>query len=270
MATGRAKKSAKDTDRIYCGRLIKLYRRRWRNRFLPNTAEGRAMLIALLHFGLSPEAAVQLMSWRFEAAELRQLQRRTRSVKRSELGRMIKLTYEEREQERVWSLMPYDVSNEEFQLRQTVKKEVNNKRRQQQKRDKEREERMRLENTISREDAILAMLSDSRYWTPISALVKQAETCKAFRRPDGKQVGLSWDYPRRERFGSMGNSCVSRFFRQPAQGGPSRGAAVGGARRSPDRAARRRARQGPLRAEKVPQARPESQGGVTGFVTVTV
>ena len=211
MATGRAKKSAKDTDRIYCGRLIKLYRRRWRNRFLPNTAEGRAMLIALLHFGLSPEAAVQLMSWRFEAAELRQLQRRTRSVKRSELGRMIKLTYEEREQERVWSLMPYDVSNEEFQLRQTVKKEVNNKRRQQQKRDKEREERMRLENTISREDAILAMLSDSRYWTPISALVKQAETCKAFRRPDGKQVGLSWDYPRRERFGSMGTHVSPGF-----------------------------------------------------------
>lgn len=199
--TGRAKKSAKDTDRIYCGRLIKLYRRRWRNRFLPNTAEGRAMLIALLHFGLSPEAAVQLMSWRFEAAELRQLQRRARSVKRSELGRMVKLTYEEREQEQVWSLMPYDVSNEEFQLRQTVKKEVNNKRRIQRFREEERQRREKMQNTPSREDAILAMLSGSRDWTPISVLVKQAETCAAFRRPDGQQVGRSWAHARRRPWG---------------------------------------------------------------------
>ena len=117
---------------------------------------------------------------------------------------MIKLTYEEREQEQVWCLMPYDVSNEEFQLRQTVKKEVNNKRRIQRFREEERERREKMQNTPSREDAILAMLSSSRDWTPISVLVKQAETCKAFRRPDGKQVGRSWDYPRRERFGSMG------------------------------------------------------------------
>jgi hypothetical protein len=64
------------------GKLHKLCRRRYGNHRLPNDASGRAMLTALLCFGLSAEAAMEDAPW-LETAELEMMQRTATSRRRS-------------------------------------------------------------------------------------------------------------------------------------------------------------------------------------------
>ena len=208
MATiGPVRDSAatKNIDRIYLGRLIKYYRRRWGDYcyLLPNDADGRAMMVALLHFGLSSEAAMQFASWRHEPDELRQLQRKARSTKRSEIGTLIKLTIADWEKFKLWVLLPRGVPEKEANRWRAARNREKARKRQQRKREKELEGFTIMRNTPARKEAIELMLKlarlphrpgpticDSVYvgldpsWTSVPELVKQAATCKAFRRPD--------------------------------------------------------------------------------------
>jgi hypothetical protein len=177
------------------GKVFKLCELRHGSRFIPNNEDGRKLLTALLWLGLAAEKATLQASWC--EPELRKLQRAARRVKWEDLGELIGLSYEEREQLKAWSFWPHDVPQEEVRRRQAEKNRKNarerSRRRRERERDKREQQRERqamIINASKRDTAILRML-DTQRWTPISELVGQAFTCRAFRRPDDWSIRRS-------------------------------------------------------------------------------
>ena len=195
-------------NRIYRAKLSKLCKSRYGNHCLPVGDTGLAMLTALLCFGLTDESAIQDAPWC--AAELEGLKRQARRWSWRDVGKLINLTYDEREDYKLWILDPCDVSRKEVQRRQAEKQAKADKERKKRQRLKQREDREAMRSTNDRRGAILRMLNDISLlfpersgvvspprshspftyqgWAPVSRLVELAKQSRAFRRPDGKPL----------------------------------------------------------------------------------
>ena len=186
---------------IWRGRLTKLCQLRTKadgvshgTHHLPDNSDGRAMLQALLRFGLTAESAMTDAPW-CEASELKKLQRAARRMKWNDVGALIGLTYDEREACKLWRLVPCDVTAAELERRKADKRRKADRERRQKKRRERREAMESMRNATKRDDAILRMLDKAAYrtpdgsfgyeWMPVSAMMKDAQECKAFRSPDG-------------------------------------------------------------------------------------
>jgi hypothetical protein len=95
-------------ERLWRGRLQKLCRVRFGNHVLPDDDAGRAMLTALLCFGLTPENAIEDAPWC--AAELAQHKRRAKRMKWRDVGELIDLTFEEWKQCKLFMMRPVNAS----------------------------------------------------------------------------------------------------------------------------------------------------------------
>jgi hypothetical protein len=190
-------------ERIYRGRLRKLCRRRFGYSYPPDDASGRAMLTALLRFGLSADAAAMVDAPWLSSDDLKTMQRTARRMKWEDVGALIELTYEEHQACKLWVLTPYGMSAEEVKRRQSEKNIKNARERKRRQRQRQREVVQKMRNMNTREEAILRMLvtpsvTDVREgasiyrsyglgWTPVAALVREAQHCNAFLTPRGQQ-----------------------------------------------------------------------------------
>jgi hypothetical protein len=195
-------------ERIWHGKLHKLCWRRFNNHFLPDNDDGRAMLTALLRFGLTDESAIEHAPW-LDQAELRKLQRKARRMKWREVGALIRLTYEEREACKLWIFPPCDVSPEEVKRRRDEKCKMRDKDRRKRKREQQRKERQEMQAASERGPAVLRMLKAGESmlfpqkpgiispprphwsycgWLSVSHLIELAKQSRAFRRPDGEPL----------------------------------------------------------------------------------
>lgn len=153
------------------------------------------MLTALLWCRISVDDARERAPW-ITDGELRKLQSAADELKRNQLGEMINLTWDERIGHRVYFLTACDVTQEESNKRQAERNRENARNRQ----IKYREARTKMRHTAKRDDAMLRMLTmlppiphsggfdPMSGWTSVSALVKEAAHCNAFRRPDGRPL----------------------------------------------------------------------------------
>ena len=197
----RTKRTWRRLTNIGRGRLTKLCQLRTKadgvshgTHHLPDNSDGRAMLQALLRFGLTAESAMTDAPW-CEASELKKLQRAARRMKWNDVGALIGLTYDEREACKLWRLVPCDVTAAELERRKADKRRKAERERRQKKRRERREAMELMRNATKRDDAIMRMLDKAAYrtpdggfgyeWMPVSAMIKEAQEWKAFRSPDG-------------------------------------------------------------------------------------
>ena len=146
-------------DNIYRGKLTKLCTMRYCNHWLPNNEDGRAMLTALLCFGLTDDGALADAPW--SAAELPALKRRARRLKWRDVGKLINLKYSERETCGLW-VLDCDVSRKEVQRRQAEKRKRLEAERKKRKRAERSDEREAMHATPDRRDAIMRILGAQR------------------------------------------------------------------------------------------------------------
>jgi hypothetical protein len=188
-------------DRIWRGRLLKLCSRRYGKPRVPDSDAGRALLTALLRVKLTPDDAIKHAPW-IGPTELKALSRRARRVKWADIGRLIGLLIDERDALKGLPWLPVDVTAEEVKRRQAERRKQGDRERKRRKRAKDTEERQDMRNSNKRADAILKLLrhiEDGKNfhgeganpyladggWFPASLIIKEAERCRAFRRPDG-------------------------------------------------------------------------------------
>jgi hypothetical protein len=182
-------------ERIWRGKLKNLCRLRFEQEYgayslLPNNDEGKALLTALLRFGLTDEKALKDAPWC--KADLTKLKRQARRMKwRDDVGKLIGLTFAEWKEAKLWILRPIDASEQDIEDWRKEQRKNNDAERKRKKRDKDREEREATRQSNKRNDTVLRMLKAEKVfpafggWTTISALVKQARKCVAFRCPNG-------------------------------------------------------------------------------------
>ena len=200
-----AETTIEELKRLWRGKLQKLCRLRFGNHYLPDNDDGRAMLTALLCFGLTDESALHDAQWC--AAELDGLKRQAQYMKWNNVGTLIGLTYEEREECKLWRLQPCDVSPDEVKRRQANRRAKADKERKKRQREQKHSEREKIQVTKNRCEAVLRMLNDEdllfptksrvippprpyhpltyQGWAPVSRLVELATKSRAFCRPDG-------------------------------------------------------------------------------------
>jgi hypothetical protein len=172
-----------------------LTRHRHGNHFLPDNNEGRAMLVAFLSCRLKDDDAKQRAPW-ITDSDLENLKSEASGIELKQLGKLIGLTWDERIACRVYFLRASDITQEEANRRQAERNRENERKRQKE----HRESMVKMRHyTSKRDDAVLRMLKmlpriplsagldPLSGWTPVSALVKEARRCDAFRRPDGRQ-----------------------------------------------------------------------------------
>jgi hypothetical protein len=164
---------------------------------LPDSDDGRAMLIALLRFGMADADAIRLAPWLTDS-ELRACKRKAPYMKWGDVGPLIKLTDAEHEgikKKRLRHLTPYDISAADLKKRSADRANEKAAKRSQKYRQKLRDERKAMLTTDKRGDAVMQMLDfiqtgkDFRgpgcpppycYEAPVSALVEQAKKSDAF------------------------------------------------------------------------------------------
>jgi hypothetical protein len=192
---GRKRQIAKIRE-LYRLQLFRMCKLRHGNHFVPDSAEGRALLKALLRCKLSGEAVMDAAPW-LEPGELQALQRAARRLRLHDIGTQVHLTYAERQEGRLWLLRPCDVPWDEVQRRQRERSVKADRERKRRKRREQREIRERRREMMSemmgnmprREEAIMGMLTmdwqdDWQDWFPVSELVQQACTWRSFRCGD--------------------------------------------------------------------------------------
>jgi hypothetical protein len=204
----QTKEKTSTTKHIGRRRLHRLCQMRFDTHFLPDNDDGRAMLLALLCFGLTDDAAITDAPWCGQR-ELSTMKRRARRMEWRDVGKLIRLTYAEYETAKLWLLRPCDVSPEELGRRNDERRRKLDRERRKREREEQRTERERMRTTSDRGESLLRMLKggvelfprksgiqppDSNIllqchdgWMPVSALVVLAQNCRAFRRPDGRQ-----------------------------------------------------------------------------------
>jgi len=175
---GRKRQIAKVRE-IYRRLLFKLCRMRHGNNFVPDSAEGRNLLKALLRCKLGGEAAMAAAPW-LEPAELLALQRTARRLWLHDIGKLVHVTYDERQRGSLWVLRPCDVPWDEVQRQRRERSVKADRERKRKKRQEQRERREMIANTPRREDAILLMLSTTD-WMPVSEMVRRARTLRRIR-----------------------------------------------------------------------------------------
>ena len=175
---GRKRQIAKIYEQ-YRLQLFRLCKMRYGNHFAPESIDGHALLKALVRCKLSGEAAMEAAPW-LEPAELQALQRAARRLRLHGIGKLVHLTYDERQSGRLWLLRPSDVPWVEVQRRQRERRVKAERERKRRKRQEHRELREMIANTPRREDAILLMLSITD-WMPVSEMVRRARTVRRIR-----------------------------------------------------------------------------------------
>jgi hypothetical protein len=210
--TGRAKNVAtkpEASERVSYWQRVKLFKlckMRYGNCFLPDNADGRALLMVLLRCWLSTYSAMEAARWLTET-ELRKIKRAAWAVDKDNLGALIKLTYNEREEAKLWFLSPCDVSLVEVKWRQRIKDKINTTRRKRRPRERELEGLWIMKTTDIRAEAIKHMLEQATLpkrtrpgiqpppevnypagWIPVPELMKQASALRTFYRPDGRPL----------------------------------------------------------------------------------
>jgi hypothetical protein len=173
-ATPQAVRVAKIHEQ-YRLQLFRLCKMRHANHFLPDSADGRALLTALLRCKVSADAALEAARW-LEPTELPALQRAAQRVPLHDVGKLVGLTYDEREGGRLWLLRPCDVPWPELQRRTQERRIEKERERKRRKRQELREQREMTRSTPRRDEAIMDMLTTN--WTPVSEIVQQALTVR--------------------------------------------------------------------------------------------
>jgi hypothetical protein len=172
--------------RGYRLKLSKLCRPRYGNHFLPDDEGGRALLTAMLHFGLSDESAMMdVAPWLMEV-ELARLKRKSRRLKWAELGQLLGLTFEEWKACRLWITGPVGATAEELEGWLKDKKEKGRQRAKRYREKKKREREQEIERLVRlsknpRVEALLMLMPEDRGYLA-SELVAKTERCEAFQK----------------------------------------------------------------------------------------
>lgn len=160
---------------------------RFGNHFLPDNDGGRAMLTALLRFGLTDENAVEDAPWC--AAELPTLRRQARRMKWRDVGTLISLTFEEWKYAELYVMRPIDKSESELEAwreEQRKKSWRKSKAKQRAREKREKEARVAAARTQAinpRQTAIIEILvgrGGPGMMMPVPELVKVASKSHAF------------------------------------------------------------------------------------------
>jgi hypothetical protein len=169
---------------LYRRRLARLCNQRFGNHVLSNDDTGRAMLTALLRFGLTDDSANECAPWC--ETKLPKLKRQARRMKWRDVGKLIGLTTDELVTFNLWITRPADKSPEQYEQWKKARKKEQDKNRAKaarQKRKKQKEAALAIAKkttTNHRDEAILTMLGD--HPTTVSELVKKASKLNAFVR----------------------------------------------------------------------------------------
>jgi hypothetical protein len=178
----------------------------WRARhggsnFITDDDEGRVMIKAQLRVKTTPESVIECAPW--AEPEIDALRKDARKMPWPDIGKMLKLTNKERLRHRLCCWRPIEPW-EDVQKEQRERNKVKAKERQRKQRAKRKADREAVDNSDTREDAIVMMLAAemagayaSRGITPPEFLVldgwmrapiaiKRAQTMRAFWRPDGR------------------------------------------------------------------------------------
>src|ERR1700761_3814186 len=111
-------------DAAWRGKLGKLTSYRYGNHYLPDNAEGRAMLLAFIFCGLKADDAKERAPW-LSDDELEALQLEARCLTLNGIGAMIGLRYEERMDCKLFFLAACDITPAEASRRQTERNREN-------------------------------------------------------------------------------------------------------------------------------------------------
>jgi hypothetical protein len=162
---------------------------RYGSTFVPNSSDGRAILLALLRCSLKDEDAMTDAPW-LDRAELPKLRRKARRINWYDIGTVVKCSYDERKAGRFHILRPYDVTWEEVQRRQKENRLLKERERSRRNRLKRWEEREMMRNEVSRESAVMRLLT--AVWMPVAELVEKIEKNRQqafqYRLSDGKPL----------------------------------------------------------------------------------
>jgi hypothetical protein len=177
-------------ERIWRGKLQKLCRLRFGNHFLPDDDDGRAMLTALLRFGVTDENAMEDAPWCSD--ELPTLKRRARRMKWREVGKLIELTFEEWKHAKLWIMQPIDASELDIQAWRKERDKESSRKSKAKARAKEKQEKdamleranAKMETTNPRQDAILEIMIERGGLSSIAVpeLMNEARKLPAFTR----------------------------------------------------------------------------------------
>ena len=155
------------------------------------------MLMAQIRCRLKPDDAKERAPWMTDA-ELETLKRQAKKIDFKKIGELVGLKHLERWHDAVkmFSWAACDISPQEAAHFKAERDRENAAKRQA----KKRESIVKMRHTDRREGTVLRMLRNlpriplcggldpMSGWTPVSALVKEAEHCNAFRRPDGRPM----------------------------------------------------------------------------------
>jgi hypothetical protein len=190
-----AKIPTKRTKANYLGQLGRLGTYRYGNHYLPENDEGRAMLVAQLRCRLKDDDAKQRAPW-ITDAELDALRRQAKKIDFKKIGELVGLKHLERwhDDVKMFSWAACDITPKEAASFKAERDRENARNRQA----KRRDSMVKMRHTDRRNEAVLRMLRNLpkpllyqigaaplKGWVPVSALVKEASDCHAFRRPDG-------------------------------------------------------------------------------------
>jgi hypothetical protein len=170
-------------NRFYRVKLRKLCQMRYGNHYLPDNDDGRAMLSALLCFGLTDESASEDAPWC--AAELPALKRKARRLKWRDAGKLISLTFNEWFDAKLWILRPIDKTEAELDAWRKERRKESWSKSQQKARKKKERMLAKAATYPPREAAILEMLLSHKQIIPLTVcdLTRLAKKSEAFRRP---------------------------------------------------------------------------------------
>jgi hypothetical protein len=150
------------------------------------TVRSHALLTALLACGMTGPEAHRRAPW-IAPDDLQHMIDDVDAVPKQDwtaqrLGTLVKLTDEERERGKLWSLRPSGIEWSVVQERVKARRRGRDRERQRKKR-----ERRKMANDLDvREESLFAALDNG--WTPVSALVTKLAGGRAWRGPDGRPI----------------------------------------------------------------------------------
>jgi hypothetical protein len=167
-------------------KLLKLASARWGNHYMPDNDDGRAMLTALLHYGLTDENAAEHAPW-CGPDEFARLKRNAQRIEwkgsGKQIGKLICLTFIEWKAAKLWAMRPIDKTEKELDaFRADRTRELDRKRKQMKREQRETmllsDDRcnvvMRMLETLLRR---VPMMWRREHWTPVSELVAIRAWC---------------------------------------------------------------------------------------------
>jgi hypothetical protein len=170
------------SERIWRVRLQRLCQMRFDTHFLPDNDKSRAMLTALLRFGMTDDSAIADAPW--SASELPTLKRQGRRLKWRDVGKLIGLTFDEWKAAKLWVAKPVDVSDADLEAWRIQQRKESWRKSKQKARAREAEQRQdslaKAKPLKPRQSVILKMLIEHGPIS-VSELTKRASRSNAFK-----------------------------------------------------------------------------------------